>query len=436
MTVSILWFALLSATALSATAPATLFPTWQGAEYISGPTLPSQYQYGTGGIFRVNFDTPTNAAAATVYVAVNGIGEVFLDGRRLGGSGSGRRVLEPTLTQYEKRMHFVAYNVTLNSTTTTSTHTLGLVLGRGHWSHYQYGKVAAMVQLVVDEQSIVVSSTSNQGEPWYFHPGPILDDDLFNGEYFDGNVAASLHWTATFAGWATAAASTTGWTPVKAHSTPGYRPPVLTNQDFAILPTVTSTPMLLHHIQWLSKDTCVLDFGENGAGWTRLTIQNKRPAASSSSLSTTVHLAHAEMITAAGDIFSQYPCPVPSRVCVNQTDHYTRHGKTDTEVYEPRFTWHGFRYVKVTGCLSIVTPNGSLSTFTNTPPSTNTTTTATCELMAIRVGTNFSATTAPTAPTPPTTLHPLIFPSSPILTSIANMIMRTMKANQIGYQTR
>eukprot|EP00663_Eupelagonemidae_sp_cell21sb_P012235 gene12235-biopygen7557 len=43
-------------------------------------------------------------------------------------------------------------------------------------------------------------------------------------------------------------------------------------------------------------------------------------------------------------------CDNPPHVCVNQTDQYIASGGGRMEEYEPRFTWHGFRYVRLTGC--------------------------------------------------------------------------------------
>ena len=85
----------------------------------------------------------------------------------------------------------------------------------------------------------------------------------------------------------------------------------------------------------------MIDFGENGAGWTRLHVKNhilinERDLTYSksklfqqrSSKGAQIYLAHGEMINSkTGDLFNQYACPVPSRVCVNQTDHFISNGE-------------------------------------------------------------------------------------------------------------
>ena len=416
------------------------FPSWHKASYIGGHYNSSLYKFGPGGLLRTRF-VAKEISSATVYLAVNGIAEVYVDGQRAGGSGQGRRVLEPVLSQWEKRMFYIALDVAHLLDSNQTHHTLGIALGRGHWSHYQYGDCGAMVQLVVNNQSLVVSSSDGD---WYSHPGPILDDDLFNGEIFDGRIAAALGWHEKFAGWASSGAKATGWHAIRSTSTTFYRPPLLTSQrNSGIAATVTSAPLMSRNIIWLTKKSCVIDFGENGAGWTRLIVRNdvpQMPLSVKGSQGVQITLAHGEMIDPrSGDLFNQFPCPVPSRVCVNQTDRYTCSGEQKHEVYEPRFTWHGYRYVKVTGCLSVIMPGGRISRSSSSHDPSS----WACELFAIRVGTNFSApannaptsASPPTSPTSPSSPTRLTFPSSPLLTSISSMIERTMLSNQIGYQT-
>ena len=79
------------------------FPSWHKASYIGGHYNSSLYKFGPGGLLRTRF-VAKEISSATVYLAVNGIAEVYVDGQRAGGSGQGRRVLEPVLSQWEKRM--------------------------------------------------------------------------------------------------------------------------------------------------------------------------------------------------------------------------------------------------------------------------------------------------------------------------------------------
>ncbi len=253
------------------------------------------------------------------------------------------------------------------------------------------------------------------------------------------------------AGWASPPAHRTAAAPAEAIAweparTPRlqYRPHTLTSQDGSIPPTLTSPPRPARNATWLSPETCVLDVGENGAGWSRLVVRNGAPTG------VRISMAHSEMVMGAGgvggDIFNQFPCSNPPHVCVNQTDHYTTAGQSTVEVYEPRFTWHGFRYVRLTGCTSVILP-GTDQEVTESPFVEHDTAAPpwACEVSAIRVGTNFdsNAVASPTADDNndgnaedgrAPALH-LSFPKAPLLEAIATAIQRTLLSNQLGYQT-
>ncbi|MHB8815711.1 MAG: family 78 glycoside hydrolase catalytic domain, partial [Steroidobacteraceae bacterium] len=79
----------------------------------------------------------------------------------------------------------------------------------------------------------------------------------------------------------------------------------------------------------------VFDFGQNFAGWCRLHVQG--PAG------TVVRLRYAEILRPDGEIDQS------NLRGARATDTYTLRGEPAGEAYEPRFTYHGFRYVEVTG---------------------------------------------------------------------------------------
>ena len=78
----------------------------------------------------------------------------------------------------------------------------------------------------------------------------------------------------------------------------------------------------------------IFDMGQNLVGWCRLKVQGKP--------GTTVKLRHAESLKEDGTLY------LDNIRGAKVTDLYTLKGE-GTETYEPRFTYHGFRYVEVTG---------------------------------------------------------------------------------------
>src|SRR5207302_2503154 len=81
----------------------------------------------------------------------------------------------------------------------------------------------------------------------------------------------------------------------------------------------------------------VFDLGQNMVGWCRLQLRGKTGE--------TVKLTHAEMLNEDGTVYTE------SLRGAAQTDSYTLKG-AGSETFEPHFTYHGFRYVQITGLSS------------------------------------------------------------------------------------
>jgi alpha-L-rhamnosidase len=115
---------------------------------------------------------------------------------------------------------------------------------------------------------------------------------------------------------------------------------VLEDLDLATLAApvvapVRRTEMLAPVARELVDGVLQLDFGQNLVGWMRVTLRDAPPGAE-------VVMRHAEILGPAGRLFTE---PLRS---AKATDTYVASG-ADVETYEPRFTFHGFRYVEVTG---------------------------------------------------------------------------------------
>ena len=80
--------------------------------------------------------------------------------------------------------------------------------------------------------------------------------------------------------------------------------------------------------------TTIYDLGQNFAGWARITAHG--------AAGTKVRLRFGELLNSDGTLYTA------NLRSAQQTDTYTLKG-TGSETYEPRFTYHGFRYVEVTG---------------------------------------------------------------------------------------
>lgn len=267
---------------------------WRGF-YIAGSAVPSAagYRYGSGGILRRSFSLPPGVVLhAYTFLAAKGLAELRVNGIR----PSGRQdVLSPALSQIEKRELYVSTDVTgllvPSSNTAQHNNTLEIWLGRGFHSHYEYGAPAALLQLVAviagSGSTAAYKFTIETDSKWsaLVGGGPIRDDDLFNGEVFDARRSPN----SPGATWTRAT--------VVAPPTPG----ITMSSQALIPPTSASTPIpFARKLQHASAGgSVVLDAGENGAGWTRLTVRGAPPVGAR------IQIGHSEMLNTNGDLANQ-----------------------------------------------------------------------------------------------------------------------------------
>jgi len=151
--------------------------------------------------------------------------------------------------------------------------------------------------------------------------GPILANNEFGGEEYDARMELS--------GWAEPGYNDAAWQPAELLQTCGGA--LSARRSNPIRVTETRRPIAMTSP---TSGVYVFDLGQNLVGWCRLRVQGPR--------GTTVRLRHAETLQPDGTL---YVANLRGARC---TDQYTLKGGA-AEVYEPRFTYHGFRYVEVTG---------------------------------------------------------------------------------------
>lgn len=260
---------------------------------------------------------------AQVYVTGLGYYELSCNGQRVGD-----RVLAPAKSNYRKWVLYDTYDLTAQLQ--TGTNVLGVMLGNGWFNPYKkwwepyrmqwFGAKRALVQLHIeyaDGSSQVVGSD----ESWKTAPGPVLASCVFDGETYDA--------TKELPGWDVPGATESGWKPANVVEPPGG---VLVSQ---LMPSIK----VVEHIKPLTvknpkPGVYVFDLGQNFAGWVRLTAEGTRGRR--------ITLRYAEDLLPDGNI------DVKSNERALATDVYVMKGQ-GIEQYEPRFTFHGFRYVEVAG---------------------------------------------------------------------------------------
>jgi len=273
-------------------------------------------------MLRRAFEVKKNIAQARLYVSAQGLYEMQINGKRVGN-----QYFTPGWTAYDFRYQYQTYDVA--EWLKTGRNAIGATLGDGwfrgnlafHGNRNSYGtQVALLVQLVItykDGMQQVVASDVN----WKAATGPILSSDIYNGETYDARLER--------AGWSEGAYDDKDWSgvtvmdPLKATLVAPAGPPVRAIEEIKPI-KVIKTP---------GGDT-VLDMGQNMVGWVRMQVN--APAG------TTITLRHAEVLDNRGNFYTA------NLRAAKATDQYTAKGG-GLEVFEPHFTFHGFRYVAVNG---------------------------------------------------------------------------------------
>ena len=262
---------------------------------------------------------------ARLYATALGLYEFEINGRRVGD-----HVFAPDWTDYRKRVRYQAYDVTslvkVGDNAIAGTVADGWYSGHiGNGGFQFWGKVPcvrAQLELTFDDGSVQRVCTD---ESWRSHEGPILASDMLNGEDYDARAA--------FPASDAAVVEDGNWMPVKVR-TDGLPPEI----DAQVAPPVRELMTL--HAQTLSEPTrghWVFDLGQNMVGVPRLSVT--APAGSK------LTFRFAEMLNPDGTIYTANYRGAKS------IDTYVCRGGA-VEVWQPRFTFHGFRYVELTGLTS------------------------------------------------------------------------------------
>ncbi len=274
--------------------------------------------------FRKTFIHRKATDHARVYLCGLGYYELYLNGRKVGD-----HVLDPVVTHYDRRARYVAYDVTEHLV--PGKNVLGVVLGNGWYnSHtpevWHFDKASwrdypkLLLQLMVDGKTVLCSD-----ESWKISSGPILFDGLRNGEIYDARLELD--------GWLSPDYDDQNWKRADRVSAPGG---VLQPQ---VMPPCKVMQTLSVAKQWaLPNGDVICDLGQNLTGWARLVCSGRRGME--------LTLKYAENLK--DDDITQEGINSFIRGGEFQTDRYILKGE-GKESWEPRFTYHGFRYLRISG---------------------------------------------------------------------------------------
>ncbi|MFH2069352.1 MAG: family 78 glycoside hydrolase catalytic domain [Candidatus Omnitrophota bacterium] len=282
-------------------------------------------------LLRRFFTVKSIVRSARLSICGLGYCEAWINGLRVGD-----HVLDPAQTDYEKRCFYVKYDV--REHLGPGDNAIGVMLGDGFFNQDMipdhrfgwFGKGSSYgaprlwaeleIRLESGERYLIVTD-----QRWKCATAAIVRNNPYAGECYDARLEIP--------GWASPEFNDLNWKCVEIMPPPGG---VMEEQTMPSVKKIQEiNPLSIAKHQ---GDNYVVDMGQNFAGWARIRIQAPK--------GTEIRMRFAEEIfpdgridTASTGVFA---------TTLEQTDTYICRGK-GIEVWEPRFTYHGFRYVEVTG---------------------------------------------------------------------------------------
>ncbi len=288
-----------------------------GEEADNTISRPAQY-------FRTEFDVARKIKYARIYVTALGLYELHLNGKKVGND-----LFTPGWTSYKNRIQYQTYDVTSQLGV---KNTLGAIVGDGWYRgnigfkgqrSYYGDKSALLAQLEItytDGTKTSIVTDSN----WKTTTGPVLESDIYNGELYDARLELT--------GWDLTGYSDVKWTKAANYDFP--KSTLIAPQGVPVQAIQEIKPVKLIRTP---KGESVVDMGQNMVGVVRIKVKGKS--------GDKVVVKFAEVLDKSGNFYTDN---LRAAKC---TDTYVLKGGAE-EVYQPLFTFHGFRFVKIEGLVS------------------------------------------------------------------------------------
>jgi alpha-L-rhamnosidase len=277
---------------------------------------------GPAGLFRREFDVAKPVRAARLYVTALGSYRAFLNGSRVGSDE-----LTPEYTDYSKRVTYQTYDVT--AMVRQGRNAIGAILGDGWfgsgltWTGLRFSFLPAptrmLAQLRIDYAD-GLSSTVGTDEQWKTSQSAVLHSEIYAGEVYDSRLEQP--------GWQKAGFRDAAW----AAAAIAAAPPGLVSAEVAAPPRIV-TALQPRAIIPAPGGGWIVDMGQNMVGWMRVKASGEA--------GTRIGLRFAEILSPDGNLYRD------NLRNANATDILYLHG--GEQIWSPHFTFHGFRYVEVSG---------------------------------------------------------------------------------------
>lgn len=297
---------------------------WIGLDRAVGDDDPdAPHRKLSARMLRHEFKVKKKIKTATAFISGLGLFELYLNGQKIGD-----QVLAPALTEYDKRTFYMTFDITENLL--INDNAIGVILGNGRYfaprgdeptktRTFGYPKVICQIELEYEDGT---AETIITDESWKLTTGgPIRKNNEYDGEYYDARMELS--------GWNEPGYDDSKWLHAASVDKPGKLLVGQPNEPIRIIEEVM--PIEVNEIK---PGVFVFDMGQNMVGWVELFVNGNR--------GDRVTMRFAETLKDDGGLF------LDNIRGAEVTDTYVLKGGGE-EYWEPRFTYHGFRYVEITG---------------------------------------------------------------------------------------
>lgn len=288
-------------------------------------------------MLRKSFDANEGAGIDEVrlYASALGIYRLFINGEEISGE-----YFSPGQSLYDTEVYYRTYDVT--EYVREGENVIGAVLGHGRYDRAKsdWGdELAFCAKLAIVYEDGSTQEIVTDGSWESCGNGPIRNDDLFSGEYYDADYAQE--------GWAEPSFAAAGWqsaslyTGVNADAVKraAMSEPVKCVEE--IPPVSVSEPL---------PGVYVYDFGQNFNGVCRITVEGRKGQAVTLRFAETLNKGNMScMDDEEGTVWTQ------NLYTADNIDYYILRGE-GRETYTPSFVCRGFRYVQVTGVEEAIPP--------------------------------------------------------------------------------
>jgi alpha-L-rhamnosidase len=299
---------------------------WIGLDKAVGNDKPdTEYTILSARMLRKEFETNKTIKRATAYICGLGLFELYTNGQKIGN-----QVLAPALSEYPKRSFYTTFDVTNNLL--SGKNVIGVILGNGRFfamrhtnpigmETYGFPKMIFRLNIEYTDntfQSIVSDTT------WKLTAdGPIIANNEYDGEVYDAGKEMP--------GWNKSGYDDSKWLKAEIVADPSEKLSAQMIEPIKIMQT-----MKPKSVEEIKPGVYIFDMGQNMVGWVSLKVKAEK--------GTQIEMRFAETLKQDGELYTA------NLRSAKQTDIYITKGG-GLEKWEPRFTYHGFRYVELTGYL-------------------------------------------------------------------------------------